>query len=192
MSSGDLSSFAFEATQFFQDLSVLYAVMSISCPQWLITRLVSVRQHILYCTVGALQIELAFKLDWIKTTKTKGRLIVQYSGHFCAGGQKGSFPSSPRLDVTILSQEPAMNEYIISCGPEVCSVWYTLSRMTHSLSRQLEQVAQSELEQESEQKRSRGRCPSRDGDLLLQLPAPRTGDWLGRERDRAGCWAGEA
>ncbi len=129
---------------------------------WLITRLVTVKQYTLYSTDGGLQIELEVKAgDWIKTMKTKHRLRVWYSGCLCCRTER-KLSIRPCLDLQLLTREPAMNEYIKSCGPEVCSVWwYTFSRMSHSLSRQLEQVYQSELELESEQEQGRG--DARDG-----------------------------
>lgn len=105
-----------------------------------------------YCR--GLQIELELKAaDWIKMIKTKSTLRVWDSGCLCCRIEK-KLSIRPCLDLQYLT---GSLQWMNTLRAEVCSVWwYTLSRMSHSLSRQLEQVYQSELEQESEQKQGWG------------------------------------
>ena len=64
--------------------------------------------------------------------KTKSRLRLWYSGRLCCRIQR-KLSTRPRLDLRYLIREPAMNEYIKNCGPEVCFVgWYTWSRVIHN------------------------------------------------------------
>lgn len=112
------------------------------------------------CTVRA------FKESWMlrhwkgkknKTIKQRADLVSANRGRLCCR-RDGKLSIRPCLDVQYLIQKPAMNEYIKSCRPDACSMWWhTLCGRSRSLFRWLEQVKGSELERQSEQKRgSRG------------------------------------
>lgn len=148
------------------------ALLSIACPQWLITGVVTAKKNnVLYCL--SLQIGMQTEAgDWIKM-KTKSGFSIWYSRLLFCGIQR-KLSIRPCLDSQYLTREPK------SCRPEVCAVLY---RMSHSLSRRLEQVQKSELEQqESEQKQGRGDARAGMGTCCCScLPLSSGADWADRE-----------